>query len=69
MLAATEIKCNGCGLCCEQLPCSFSKGRPCQFLFHNGEMYRCAIANRQNIKERLLIGKGCGSTFIPERKS
>ena len=65
--------CVGCGYCCKTAVCVVGQiflktgpHPPCPGLEHNGERYRCKIAEEHG--EELAIGAGCCSPLNSERQ-
>jgi hypothetical protein len=65
--------CVGCGYCCKKATCVMGqehyrtpwKGTVCPGLYHDGERYRCRLADQY--KEALAIGEGCCSPMNSAR--
>jgi hypothetical protein len=64
--AYTKKPCTGCGDCCKQRPCGLLVDRaPCPALYFTFGRYWCRLVEAKGPRE-LLIGYGCGATFIPK---
>jgi hypothetical protein len=67
VVVGTDDPCTGCGHCCQQMPCELGSGRPCVELVYRDGRHWCGLVLRSQVaRERLLIGCGCGATYMPE---
>lgn len=66
VIAPTAKQCTRCGDCCRALPCALgdvSRAGVCKYLHGNS----CVLAEKsKKYREQLLVGYGCGATFIPK---
>ncbi len=73
VLVETDEPCVQCGHCCLQFPCDLAAGHnPCLALEQRDGRYYCRLMElswaevADEVKEHLLVGKGCGATYMPK---